>query len=202
MDQTSTGVAPPTIWTVGHWTCPQEKVLENLAGPGIETLVDGRAQPGSRRSPQFGQDVMPGWLAEAGIDYLHLSELAGRRRAHDIDPAINGGWQNQSFHNYADHTLTPEFAAGLARLEALARERRTVIVCGEPMPRRCHRLLISNALAARGWHVEHLMTEQAPRPHTLGQWGATPSVGAHGVVTYPLGAPSPIVSSESLSIPQ
>lgn len=108
----------------------------------------------------------------------------------------------QGFHNYADHTLTPEFAAGLARLEALARERRTVIVCGEPMPRRCHRLLISNALAARGWHVEHLMTEQAPRPHTLGQWGATPSVGAHGVVTYPLGAPSPIVSSESPSIHQ
>lgn len=94
-------------------------------------------------------------------------------------------WQNQSFHNYADHTLTPEFAAGLERLEALARERRTVIMCGEPMPWRCHRLLIANALAARGWHVEHLTTDQAPRPHELGQWGAAPSVDADGVVTYP-----------------
>lgn len=176
------------IWTIGHWTCPEPVFLETLARGDVEVVADVRAQPGSRRSPQFSRDALPGWLGEAGIDYLHIPELAGRRPRQPIDPAVNAGWQNQSFHNYADHTLTPEFAAGLERLEALARKRRTVIMCGEPMPWRCHRLLISNVLAARGWHVEHLMTDQAPRPHELGQWGATPSVGTDGVVTYPEGA--------------
>lgn len=178
---------PRSIWTVGHWTCPQDKVLANLAGPGIEALVDVRAQPGSRRSPQFGQDELRRWLGEADIDYLHVPELASRRRKQNADPAINAAWQNQSFHNYADHTLTPEFAAGLARLEELAARQRTVVMCGEPMPWRCHRLLIANALAARGWQVSHLMTDQPPRPHVLGQWGATPAVDDNGLVTYPIG---------------
>lgn len=181
---------PKRIWTVGHWTCPEEKVLANLAGPGIELLVDVRAQPGSRRSPQFSRDVLPGWLGAAGVDYVHLGELAGRRRKQQIDASINAGWRNQSFHNYADHTLTPEFADGLARLERLATERRTVLMCGEPMPWRCHRLLIANVLAARGWEVEHLMTDAPALPHVLGQWGAEPVVDEDAVVTYPA-APDP-----------
>ncbi len=33
--------------------------------------------------------------------------------------------------------------------------------------------------------VVHLVNNAAPRPHRLGQWGAAPSVGPDGVVTYP-----------------
>ena len=28
-------------------------------------------------------------------------------RAHDISPSINGFWENQSFHNYADYAMRP-----------------------------------------------------------------------------------------------
>ncbi|GAA5159670.1 DUF488 family protein [Ornithinimicrobium tianjinense] len=176
----------PEIWTLGHWTCPPEVVLETLAVPDIELLVDVRAQPGSRRSPQFSIDAMPGWLHEAGIDYLHLPELGGRRpRQHDVDPDVNAAWANQSFKNYADYTLTPAFEQGLARLTAMAEERRTTVMCGEPMPWRCHRLLVANTLTARGWTVWHLMTGAAPRRHELGRWGAVPSVDEDGIVTYP-----------------
>lgn len=173
------------IWTIGHWTCPEPVFLETLARGDVEVVADVRAQPGSRRSPQFSRDALPGWLGEAGIDYLHIPELAGRRPRPPIDPAVNAGWQNQSFHNYADHTLLPEFAEGLDRLTTLAGRKRVAILCGEPIPWRCHRSLIATTLTARGWRVWHLMTGAEPRLHELGAWGATPHVDAAGVVTYP-----------------
>ena len=58
-------------------------------------------------------------------------------------------------------------------------------MCREPMPWRCHRLLVSNSLAAQGWTVWHLIGDAAPRPHELGHWGAQPSVDPDGQVTYP-----------------
>lgn len=129
---------------------------------------------------------MPGWLGDAGIRYEHHAGLGGRRRRDAaVDPATNGAWQNQSFHNYADYTLTDDFDDALARLEALTRQTPTAIMCSESVPWRCHRLLIANVLAARGWEVAHLIGEGEPKPHVLGQWGATPVVGPDHTVTYP-----------------
>ena len=179
-------MATREIWTIGHWTCPEPVFLQPLLEYDISLLADVRAQPGSRRNPQFGRDSMPRWLASAGIDYVHLPELGGRRpKQKNVDPSLNAGWRNASFKNYADYTLTPEFEAGLERLSGMAADRHVVVMCGEPMPWRCHRLLIANTLAARGWEVVHLMNDAKPKPHRLGQWGATPVVGDGGVVTYP-----------------
>lgn len=178
--------AAGTLWTIGHWTCPEETFLRTLGSAGIETLVDVRSQPGSRRSPQFDRDAMPGWLGEEGIGYRHLPALAGRRpKQRQIPEGINAGWENRSFKNYADHTLTEEFEGGLAELTRLARESRVAIMCGEPMPWRCHRSLIATTLSARGWTVWHLSTTAAPRRHEIGAWGATPRIDDSGVVTYP-----------------
>ena len=62
---------------------------------------------------------------------------------------------------------------------------KNAIMCGEPMPWRCHRLLISNTLAAQGFQVEHLVAGQKPKKYELGMWGATPHVDGDGQVTYP-----------------
>jgi uncharacterized protein (DUF488 family) len=173
------------IWTIGHWTCPVPIFLEPLDRARINVLADVRAQPGSRRSPQFGSAEMSRWLGDAGIRYIHFPELGGRRRKQSVDPGINAGWQNASFKNYADYTLTDEYQRGLTRLISLARSNRLAIMCGEPMPWRCHRQLIANSLVAQGWTVWHLMSGSAPRQHRLGQWGATPVVDEHKRVTYP-----------------
>lgn len=63
------------IWTIGHWTCPVPTFLEPLDQARIDLLVDVRAQPGSRRNPQFGSAEMARWLSDAGIGYLHLPAL-------------------------------------------------------------------------------------------------------------------------------
>ena len=148
-------------------------------------LVDVRSQPGSRRSPQFGRDDLPRWLEDAGIEYVHLPELGGRRGRQEIDPVINAGWRQPSFKNYADYSLSDSYKQGIERLTELGTAHRVAIMCGEPMPWRCHRLLIANTLTARGWTVWHLIGDAAPRRHELGQWGAQPVVDADGRVTYP-----------------
>jgi uncharacterized protein (DUF488 family) len=51
---------------------------------------------------------------------------------------------------------TDEFAAGFERLQRLARGRRAAIMCAEGDWRRCHRRLIADALAAKGWRVLHI----------------------------------------------
>lgn len=173
------------IWTIGHWTCPVPDFLTPLEGQCIEVLADVRAHPGSRRNPQFGKDAMAQWLPEGGVEYRWMPALAGRRPRQDVDPNINAGWHNASFKNYADYTLSAEFREGIDDLSEIARDRRTVIMCGEPMPWRCHRLLISNTLTAHGWTVHHLITGGSARTHLLGQWGATPSVDEEHHVTYP-----------------
>ncbi|WP_301312059.1 DUF488 family protein [Promicromonospora umidemergens] len=173
------------LWTIGHWTCPEPEFLRPLDEHGIELIADVRALPGSRRTPHFDQDQMPQWLARADIGYLHLPELGGRRRKQQVDPDINAGWENASFKNYADYTLDAQYRQGVERLTKLAQDQRVAVLCGEPMPWRCHRLLIANTFAARGWTVWHLIVGASPRRHELGRWGATPSVDSETNVTYP-----------------
>lgn len=173
------------LWTVGHWTCPEPEFLRPLLAQRIELLADVRAQPGSRRSPQFDSERMPRWLARAGIDYVHLPELGGRRGRQHVDQDINAGWRERSFHNYADYTLGPSYRHGIQRLTKLSAGHRLVIMCGEPMPWRCHRLLIANTLTAEDWTVWHLIGDAPPRRHELGRWGAPPSIDANGRLTYP-----------------
>lgn len=175
-----------TIWTLGHWTSPVDAVLATLRSVEIDELVDVRKLPGSRRSPQFDAEEMTRWLGGAGIGYRRSVELTGRRpKQRDVDPQLNAGWQNTSFRNYADHTLSAEYEQGIEELEALAAEHHVAVMCGEPMPWRCHRLLISNTLVARGWEVVHLRVGSAPAVHELGAWGARPVVREDGTVIYP-----------------
>jgi uncharacterized protein (DUF488 family) len=176
---------PRDIWTIGHWTCPIPEFLAPLEEHRIEVLADVRAHPGSRRNPQFSSDAMSHWLPENGIDYMRMPALGGRRPKQDVDPSINEGWQNASFKNYADHTLTDDYRSAIDELTNTAQTRRVAIMCGEPMPWRCHRLLIANTLTAQAWTVRHLIAGGVTRTHVLGQWGATPSVDDNRQVTYP-----------------
>ncbi len=173
------------LWTIGHWTCPEPTFVGLLDAQRIEVLADVRSHPGSRSSPQFARDSMPDWLSRAAIEYVHLAQLGGRRRKQDADPEINRGWKNASFKNYADYTMSPAYEHGIAELVEIANQHRVAIMCAEPMPWRCHRLLIANTMTARGWAVRHIFGDAEPHVHELGKWGAAPEVHTDGRVTYP-----------------
>jgi uncharacterized protein (DUF488 family) len=167
------------IFTIGHSTRSAEEFVAMLQAHGIELLVDVRTVPRSRHNPQFNRDTLPQTLERAGIEYLHLSELGGLRKAR-ADSA-NTGWRNLSFRGYADYMETPEFEKGLARLMVEAETRRVAIMCAEAVPWRCHRSLIGDALVVRGAEVFELSSVTRAQPHRM-----TPFAHVEGTrVSYP-----------------
>jgi uncharacterized protein (DUF488 family) len=73
------------------------------------------------------------------------------------------------------------FWKALDALTADSRELRTVIMCAESVPWRCHRSLIADALMSRGWEVRHIMSETKADAHALTAF----AVMDHGALTYP-----------------
>jgi uncharacterized protein (DUF488 family) len=155
----------PRILTIGHSTHDPEAFLELLRRHGVEVVADVRRYPGSRRLPHFNAPELERALGQAGIEYLHLPELGGRR--HPAPDSPNTGWRVGQFQGYADHMGSEEFQGGLARLEATAPERLTAVMCAEAQWRRCHRRLLSDALLVRGFEVVHIDARGGSEPHEL-----------------------------------
>ena len=143
------------MWTIGHSTLAIEESIHLLAGCEIGTLADVRSFPGSRRYPQFNKVNLQSSLAVNRIEYVHLPELGGRRRARP--DSINMSWRNESFRGYADYMETAGFELGISKLLDLVAHRRTAIMCAEALWWRCHRSLISDYLKVKGIEVIHIM---------------------------------------------
>lgn len=160
-------MAGTCVYTIGHSTHPIDELVRMLKANDVERLIDVRTVPGSRHNPQFGERELAISMPGAGIDYQRLPELGGLRHASAAEASINGAWLNRSFRNYADYMQTPEFAAGIAELIALAGKQTVAIMCAEAVPWRCHRSLIGDALLARGLQVADIMSQTSTKPHTM-----------------------------------
>lgn len=154
------------LYTIGHSTRLLEELVAALRAHRIQTLVDIRAFPMSRRLPQFNRDSLEQTLPAAGIHYVWMKALGGYRKK-ILEESPNIALRNASFRNYADYMLTPEFERAASELVALAENFRTAYMCAERLYFRCHRMLISDWLVAHGHEVLHIDAEAAPKPHTL-----------------------------------
>lgn len=155
-----------TLYTIGHSTRALEELIAVLQTHAIATLVDIRSFPVSRRLPHFNRESLEQALPQAGIRYLWMKALGGyRKKIRDDSPNI--ALRSPSFRNYADHMLTPEFKAAIAELVRIAEQSRTAYMCAERVWFHCHRMLVSDWLAAHGHTVLHIDSERPPRPHRL-----------------------------------
>jgi uncharacterized protein (DUF488 family) len=168
------------LLTVGHSTLSAEDFLERLHAHGVDRLADIRTIPQSRRHPQFGRDALAAFLGTNGILYRHLPALGGLRRPAPDSP--NGAWHNLAFRGYADHMLTPAFDRAIDELLEFVSGGRGVVMCAEAVWWRCHRMLLSDALVARGLEVLHVMSAAAAAPHRLTPFA---KVRDDGQVWYP-----------------
>jgi uncharacterized protein (DUF488 family) len=155
-----------TIYTIGHSTRPLEDLLQALQAHGIQTLVDIRAFPMSRRLPQFNRDSLERSLAAARICYVWMAALGGyRKKIREDSPHIS--LRNASFRNYADYMLTAEFEDAMGGLIKLAESSPTAYMCAERVYFRCHRMLVSDWLVGHGHEVMHIDGPGPVKPHRL-----------------------------------
>ncbi len=155
-----------TLYTIGHSTRSLDELIDALQAHSIQTLVDIRSFPMSRRLPHFNRGSLERTLPAAGIKYLWMKELGGLRKK-SLEDSPNIALRNESFRNYADYMLTPEFERAIADLIKLGEQFRTAYMCAESVYFRCHRMLVSDWLVAHGHEVLHIDDEKPAKPHQL-----------------------------------
>jgi len=154
------------LYTIGHSTRTIEDLISALKAHQVQTLADIRAFPMSQRLPQFNRDSLEQSLSAAGIRYVWFKALGGYRKK-ILEESPNIALRNQSFRNYADYMLTPEFNRAMSDLLALAESSRTAYMCAERVYFRCHRMLVSDWLVAHGHEVLHIDSEVPVKAHRL-----------------------------------
>ena len=148
------------IHTIGHGRRPVEELVECLREASVETLVDVRRFPSSRRNPQFNQATLAATLAAADIAYEHAAELGGLRTKEPGEELFACLGQ---FAGYAARMRTTAWHTALD--EALT-QPKPCLMCAETPWQRCHRRLIAELLVARGHEVVHLIEPGIQERHT------------------------------------
>lgn len=151
------------IFTIGHSTRTIEEFIALLRSFDIQLLADIRRFPGSKKYPQFNSPALAASLQQAGIEYIHMPELGGRRKP--LADSHNTAWKNPSFRGYADYMETDSFKEGAEKLEGLAANKRVAYMCSEAVWWRCHRSLVSDYLKIRDWKVMHIMDVDKATEH-------------------------------------
>lgn len=129
-----------TIYTIGSSRRTEEEFIEILSAYDIKELVDVRSFPKSKLE-HFTKDNLSRFLEKEGLVYTYLGkELGGFRK---------GG--------YESYTHTEDFNSGITKLEEIASHGKTVFMCAERFPWKCHRRYISRELNIRGWKVIHII---------------------------------------------
>jgi uncharacterized protein (DUF488 family) len=165
------------LFTIGHSTRTLDEFIAILREFKIETLVDIRRFPGSRWLPHFNRQDLEQTLPAAGIEYIWLEDLGGRRTGPDLANSPNLGLRHPAFRHYADYMQTEQFRKAVERLllatakrseaGSIASEKTVAIMCAEKLFWKCHRRLLSDYLVAHGILVEHIIETAKTQPHKL-----------------------------------
>lgn len=142
------------LFTVGYERRSVSGLIDTLKQQGVETLIDVRQYPNSRRKG-FSKSALTQVLTDAGIDYESISALGSPpalrkeyRSTGDVD------WFFEHFEIHLDEQK--EFLQHL--LEKVQTET-CCLLCYERDPDLCHRKSVANRIKAlddNGLRICHL----------------------------------------------
>lgn len=150
-----------TVLSIGHGLRSGSEFLALLEKFRVDTLVDVRSIPYSKRNPFFRREHLATALKASGMQYLFLGDqLGGRPKdATCYDAAGNV--------DYAVLRRKPSFRQGLDRLLHCASHHLVAIMCSESDPAHCHRTrLVGEALHDKGVRVLHVDVNGNLRLHS------------------------------------
>jgi len=155
-----------TLFTIGHSNRSLEEFLDLLDETGVNSLVDARAHPHSKRYPHFGEDSLRQSMEQAGKIYHWAGRQLGENRQLVTDsPHI--ALKDAGLRAYADYMGSENFQVAAVQLINMASHERIAVMSTERSPENCHRSLIADYLVLQGVSVMHLITEVEAKEHYL-----------------------------------
>ena len=148
------------VFTIGHSTQPQDRLIALLNEHGIQALGDVRSAPYSRVNPQFNREELTLALRAHGIRYVFLGKELGARSE---DPAC----YEDGKIRYDCLARTGLFRYGLQRIQEGMKKYKLAIMCAERDPIECHRgILIARHLVELGLGVQHILGDGSLEGHS------------------------------------
>ncbi len=138
-------VEPKKVFTIGYEGTSIEAFLECVKSAGVETLVDVRELPLSRKKG-FSKNRLREAAAEKGIGYIHIKSLGDPKPGRDAAKSGNHALFEKLFN---EHMATEVAVEGLAELEQIVGSTAACLVCFERNHMGCHRHIVVNELAKR-----------------------------------------------------
>jgi len=148
------------VFTIGHSTQPQDRLIALLQEHRIQALGDVRSAPYSRVNPQFNREELTLVLRAHGIRYVFLGKELGARSE---DPTC---YENGKIR-YDCLARTGLFRYGLQRIQEGMKKYKLAIMCAERDPIECHRgILIARHLVELGLGVQHILGNGSLEGHS------------------------------------
>lgn len=146
-----------TVYTIGYEGLDIDEFMSLLAEHGIETVVDIRELPLSRK-PGFSKKALANVLNLSGLEYVHMVDLGCPKPVRD-GYRKDGDWKRYTA-GFLKYLKTQKDA--VAELSDLAAFSTCALLCYEADFNFCHRSMVADAVNKHcGAEVEHIAVKAA-----------------------------------------
>jgi uncharacterized protein (DUF488 family) len=143
----------PRVFTIGYEGADVDRFLTTLKDAGVATLADVRAVALSRKRG-FSKSALRDALEAREIGYRHFRELGTPKEGRQ---AARAGDAELMRRIYCEEVLASEVAQeAFEDMAALAQVQPICLLCFERDPENCHRRVLSQRLAQRGFETVDL----------------------------------------------
>lgn len=139
------------LYGVGYEGRSAEQLVNLLARAGVDTVVDVRLNPVSRK-PGLSKTKLAALLSANGIAYVHEPMLGNPQ---DNRAGFSDGRLHQARERFAER-LSNGSRQALLELVERARTGSVAMLCVEAERRRCHRQVIAEAVEEAAPGVVHV----------------------------------------------
>lgn len=152
------------VFTIGYEGLNVDTFLSLLAAYGVETIVDIREMPLSRK-PGFSKKALAGALNLSGFGYAHMVELGCPKAVRDQYRA-DGNWKRYTA-GFLKHLNAQSIA--IIELCDLVETRKCALMCYEADYNFCHRSMVAAAVSEySGATVRHITSREPTRANLVG----------------------------------
>lgn len=145
-----------TVFTIGYEGLDIDTFLMLLREHGIDTVVDVRETPLSRKVG-FSKKSLANVLNISGLEYVHMVDLGCPKPIRD-QYRTDGSWKRYT-EGFLQYLNTQENA--ISELSDLVESSSCALLCYEADYNFCHRSMVANAIMKyTGARVKHIQVDE------------------------------------------